>query len=71
MKNKKLQKKLVLNKKTVSNLGDREMDKVKGGKTELVCECTIPCPALRTDEFYTCVCTYYCSNADATCPSRC
>lgn len=62
MKAKKLNKKLVLNKKTISHLGDWEMNKVQGGKTQipydtcpLTCEpsCGISC---RTVCYSICYC---------------
>ena len=45
MKTKKLSKKLNINKKTIANLSDSELNSARGGTTGLtVClTCTIPC----------------------------
>jgi hypothetical protein len=37
MKHKKIDKKLLLSKKTIANLGDSHMDALRGGETVLTC----------------------------------
>jgi bacteriocin-like protein len=57
MKTKTFKTKLSLNKKTVSNLSNNELSQVKGGGTRLGCWLYETC------EFYTCDCTFYCTDA--------
>lgn len=59
MKNNKLTRKLVLSKKTVSNLETREMKNLKGGYPySMKTTCVSDNPDCRTDEM--CSCGYFC-----------
>ncbi|MCU0290004.1 MAG: class I lanthipeptide [Acidobacteria bacterium] len=67
MKTKKIDKKLILNKNTISNLGNEEMNRLKGGetlRTECFTACATGCYACSeitfcshcmTDEYTICV----------------
>ncbi|HLP47939.1 MAG TPA: class I lanthipeptide [Candidatus Kapabacteria bacterium] len=68
MKTKKINKKLILNKETISNLKNDEMNRLKGGETIefTICrtKCVTGCKACTeisgciqcvTDEYYTCM----------------
>jgi len=66
MKTQQLKKQLVLKKSTVSNLDEMDMVTLKGGLK------TRPeCPPMKTVEFNTCECTFYCSEMITYCPLAC
>ena len=67
MKTKKMNKKLALNKKTISHLDNLAMKNSKGGavKPRTMIECWL----YATDEWNTCDCTYYCGSVgNPECP---
>lgn len=65
MKSKEFKKKLELNKKTITDLSNRQMNVIHGG----LIICTVECPKYYTHEFHTCNCTFYCSKKQAGCPT--
>jgi len=56
MKKVKLEKKLNLNKKTITNLKSGEMKEVKGGGTKHTCVLSICIFCYNTHEYFTCGC---------------
>lgn len=68
MKNKKFEKKLHLNKRTITNLGQNDQEWVKGGGPVLTedpticvtctCECTFTCTCVCTNPETECLCSY-------------
>jgi hypothetical protein len=65
MKAKNLDKKLSLNKETITNLDIRELNEARGG----IRTCLPGCYTYATDEFNTCMpgCSYYCSTEFPEC----
>jgi hypothetical protein len=57
MKTKKLEKKLVLNKETITDLNNREMSNIQGGSKLSVCPCieTLVVSKCRTDCEWICL----------------
>lgn len=71
MKNKKFEKKLHLNKRTITNLGKSDQEWVKGGDPltvdPTICQ-TCTCPYTYT---CTCPCVNTCICTNETCPPEC
>lgn len=59
---KRIKKKLVFNKSTISNLAVERMNQVRGGETEAVDTCPIPCESE--------TCPYPCSNLPGGCDTK-